>query len=74
MKNKKLIILLIFVKNFSVFIEKKCLVDKEQFVFLEDDYIIDIQEKKFYKIEINLHQISKHMDDKVFFLLFLHKM
>jgi len=40
-------------------------IDKDTFIFLEDDYIIDISDKKLFKIEMNLFQISKYMDDKV---------
>lgn len=44
----------------------KFTLDKDSFIFLEDDFIIDIKENRLYKIEINLFQISKYMDDKAF--------
>lgn len=40
-------------------------------MFLEDEYILDIQGRLFFKIAMNLQQISKQMDDKTdaFFII-----
>jgi hypothetical protein len=38
--------------------------DKD-FIFLEDEFILDAKLMKIYKMEINLSEITKFIEDKV---------